>query len=1759
MIRLIYSFSELQTHASLDMDVTENSTDSSDRQQRSEALSEKVERSFEEDGHLNHYACVETPTEMAKTSPESISYDETGHHSIDRSRGYHIKPPNQLIKQGPSGYFISKVTSESKTTQPPPSRGIGKVFVLPKQPVPRPVYVNDRFSPQNQPMIRASAQTAGVMPFVPQTVNRFILKPFPIATSKHITKNNVTKEYKNCQDNLQTTKRPDTRTKDSEICCSETTSLEFAHTAQNEHLPVNSPYQDNKMNLEAHSVSNTHQNRYQSKNVSPQYYRDIRQSFSSSIENKASEILGDAITYNVTHSSQDPGVDISADICASKEDASIIADETVSKSNFASADQTDQKAYVSDDHLKQPECGTTSRGNAASPSKSKDVTETKTPVKKKRSRKPRVYFSPSGNHIPETSENGRVSKGPRKRKLAENTLDKQYFGALKRTFAKRTKPLPPNTGLDLTEEISPNDIETITSRQCQDSDYRLKQKAILTAGSAGASSEQFRSNPLLEKLDPNDIERHQSLAIFSKRYQIQNSNPVQSYKLSFAGSLGQVHRKEADELSRMGTEGKDITSRRAFQTSPSDNKEILSSENCEGLNVQNDSNEESKVEDEGSSLSISTDAKKCYEANEHKALCSNSDLESAKSIALTLPTVVLQRMTGITPSETVQVSRILKHTTFNALLENKESKQEVGDKQDKPNAVLTDASRKVNGQSNPVENEMEKCNIDQFESKKDKNSKATDKVLQKDKVEKVNKQKRTEIMRDEELLHKLLFSDEHLTCSNINEESSMNKDPNSGFKPELSQSSGQCKPTSHNSNKTVSTSLASLSNLNVSQTMYLAQPIPVFYSTNGRLVPGPMPTISDTYQYKLTNGSAVDTTMPATSNLQSGVSPSHLSKDTDNGIAGSSKDSLKVRRNMDFPVKDPTGILTPVSNIKETNEKVESLNTKRKEPSEKIESVGTKSKTVAELLREKRSDKCKGKGLICLPELEFISPVSTFLRRDTNIPNRDENRVASNESTREDNQNNIMMIADKDNLGKNSATKLSDKTGAASKPFSGSPGKPVSDHLYSSPSWNKQMPFKSPIRSASYSPLSAIAGMEHRYSRSLSSLEAPRTLSSESTKPISLIGNNGSKNVPTSPHAPLKIVLPAPKSSLPSPKSQSASMSSTTTTNIPVTVQTFQGVTTQSEHYDPAISNAKPTEATRDTTTHHSGMQAQANQSFAVRIGDKMYIIRPALQVESPKVTSTETLKLDDSIPTSKPETKSTPKATKSTKTSKKRKSATANLEKQSKPGQSPTHEKVMKKKIKKLLKKDKTQFEELIQSLGLEHNKDKKKKPRRKPSHKITYSCTPSPAQSSHDTRESHSHVKEEAITPDTRNASGTDTNSPIKGTSSSKQRSKATKVMEKKAVILQIFKSSNQGSKFFMHTAKVLFTTGQGGDYHRWYNHSDYPCTLHLRNYDTIHQIDAESLRSGFYLISEMDKNILKSRLDESSSVTAVLSLYPPDMNILPEESMAIAVGKINDVEESEQPIPSENENDTVNKNVENIIRSILKLDTFNDIEQIEDERYGSVKDVTMSPKCHSSKFYTPEMFECFTQNRRSDMKGSPAVKISSIDSNPKSVSAKSSFEDIEESDVTVSTKAHELKLKQNELYQECSKLRETIHTGTGLFQAAGLACNLDTLDELSTTSSREDDLPSVSQDSLEFNGGETRNDASGRQPTESNDTDFEPEDNLKAAEDQSSTSGFDKNVNCCVQKKRRSRRAGWSRRPRVVKKTETEFKRCTRSFKL
>ena len=1721
------------------MDANESSKDSPDSQGNGESQPESTGKSVEEGGP----ASDETPTEDIKAAIESRSSEDTERHSTDKYQTFYIKPPTLANKQSSNGYFISKVTPEHKSTPPPPSRSIGKVFVLPKRPVSGPVNEHYRSSLHNQSSSSVqAAQTpanTGQMSMVPQTVNRFIIKPFPVSSGKH-----TAEESKYCQDSSKPSKTHGNGTKELKTCFAIDSSKSSRSNAQIKPFPINSSNPVKPIYPADSSLASTHQIRYKSTKDGQQCYRDIRQSFSSSVNTQAVKGLDESTTWRITLPKQNYATETADDKCASKTYTSTTPAESES---ILKSDETETEQGFSDKPAKQSDCEKRTVENCVDLLKSNDQKQTKTPVKKKRNRKPKVYFSPSGNHISEPSDNRLAPKGSRKRKLAENTLDKQYFGALKRSFAKRTKPLSPNTGLDMKDKDSPNNIEISTSRispsKCQDSDYKLKQKAVLAAStSSSLSMEKLRGNPLLETLDLNDTERKESLAIFNKQYQIQNSNPTQAYKLSIASSLGHTQIKEVKEQLKTNNE-ENAPSKKGFQTFLLDKKE-QTNVSLDGIKVLNDLSVENSFGDEKNPLNNSVDAKICYESDEYKSTYSAPDSGSVKSITPTLPSVVLQRMKGIKPTETVQVSQILKRSTFITPSENKESKQNGGVKPDMPLENI-DLSK-------PVEGEWDKCTSD--DSKNNTDAKATAYMPTRDNSIQANRKNKTETNRDEGLLHKLLFSDEQQpVCSEENVKPSGGK--GHGSQSDLHQSSSQCGPESHNSDNPSSTSLPSVSNMNMSQTIYLAQPIPVFYSTKERLIPGPMPIISDAYQFKLSRNSTVNTKTHVAMNTQSVVSQANLGKNVDNGAASSSK-SAQVQMVTNFPVKDPTGILTPVSKTsKKTAEKVRPVSNKRKEPNESRECNSSRNKTVAELLKEKRSDQCKEKTLVGQPKLEFASPASALLGRDNNNPETNEGRAETNESLKEENQ--TIKVVDEEK-GETSATKLCHESSVSVTTLPASPGKLVSDHLYSSPSWNdnKLTPLKPPFRSASYSPLAAIAGMEHRYSRSVSPMGPTRTLSSEITRPTSLIGNNTGKCAPTSPLVPLKIVLPSPKSSLSLTKSQSANMSSASTINLPVTVQTLPGMSTQSKDSGSVQQNVNTTVKPNVDTTRHSGIQGQTNQSFAVRIGDKMYIIKPALPVQSPQINSPKTIiQLDHSSATSKPETHSTPKAVKA-KTSRKRKSAAAaNLEKQPKSSQTPTHQKAMKKKIKKLLKKDKTQFEELIQSLGLEHNKDKRKKPKRKPSHKITYSCTPSPAHSHHDTNESPFPIKEEFVTPEA--TPGPDT--PILEASTSKIRTKALKVVDKKAIILQIFKSSTEGSKFYMHTAKLRFTSGRDGDYRRWYNHSDYPCKLHLRHSDIIHQIDVETLRSGFYLVSEMDKNILKSKSTESHSVSAVLSLYPPDMNILPEGSMAIAVGKINDIDESEQPVPNENETDTVNKNVENIIKSILELDDLNDIEQIEDERYASVKDVSMSPKCHSSKFYTPDMFECFTQKRRTDMRGSCGVKISNIDSNLRSVSAKSSFEDIEESDVTVSTKAHELKMKQNELYQECSKLREKIQTGSGLLQDTGFAFSLDTLDELPTGSSRDDDMPTDPQDDPTFNGVETMNNDAVNQLKELNGAESEikaicsPD---KDQEDQTGTSEFDKNVNCCVQRKRRGRGAGWSRRPRAAKKSEVDIKRCTRS---
>ena len=1747
----------------LNMDQSSKFSDSSDAKDRPPRNAERSSGEYEP---LESPAVDETPTEdVEETAHENSTRagTESNSDNDNQYRGYHIKPPSTANKQGCSGYYISKVTSEIKTAQPAPSKSIGKVFVLPKQTMPIPVYENARSSLQSQPGTLAPVQAAHMhinidqMSIVPQTVNRFIWKPFSPFTSTNTTGTNVNKLYNQFRESLHTIKAPKPTgsevSSNSEITSHET-SLTAAVNDKNKHEFVNS-YPNNQNRSEASSVTKAHENRDQFTKISPQCYRDIRQSLSRFIYNPADKDLSDSETaWQAASSSQNIRVDLSTDKSETcKIDARTISGKKLSETDLASTDHINQLDCVSDYSSKQPDCGTDREKNEVNLVVNNEHEEIKTPVKAKRSRKPKVYFSPSGNHIPGAFGNVRVSKGPRKRKLAENTLNKQYFGALQRTFAKRTKPLSPKMDSDMNEETTSNDIEASTSRisqnKYQESDYKLKQKAVLNASSATASAETVNSHHLLKKLDPSDLERQKSLAVFSKRYQMQESKPVQSYKISFASSLGQVHKKQIDERERTNIEGQEISTKRASQTSLSENKE-LTSESCEEFKVPNDSTKANEVADERSSMTRLTDVKKCHEPTENNASCSNSDLDPAKSISSTLPTVVLQKMTGITPIETVQVSQILKQTPFTVPPENKQSSKEFQENIDKQmenqniqsTTEIKEKSRKDNDYIKSVGNEEGKSKI--VKTKKYITAKVAKKLPQRNDMVQEIEQSTTEKARDKGILHKLLFSDEQTMCPKEKcSEIKVDKCTDPDHKTDTSQTSGQCrKSIMTNSNETDgatvtnSTNLASLSNMNTSQTLNLTQPIPVFYSTKGRLVPGPMPIISDTSQYTVAKGLAGNTMLPAVNSMQPCVGRYPEGKEGDNRVSSSDISQFKVM-STNIPVKDPTGILTPVP--------------KEIEPVEKRKSVSSKGKTVADLLKERRSDQYKDKDLVGQPNLNFVSPVSTFLRRENKVSDRDDSRASANELTKKDNQQN--STADKGSLRMSPATTFTVKTDASSERFSRTPEKPVSDHLYST-SWHQQTPLKPPFRSASYSPLPAIAGMEHEYSRSLSS-DFARRLSSEVMKPTDLIENNATKYVPTSPHVPLKIVLP-------SLQSQRASVSSVPTINLPVTVKTLPELSTQqSDGNAPSHGNAKSTEMTKVDTTRHSGIQSQANQSFAVRIGDKMYIIRPAFQVEPAKINAIETSLSDDRIAFAKPETKPAPKVAKTPKTSKKRKSP-ANLEKQFKPHQPTTHQKDMKKKIKKLMKKNKTPIEELIQSLGLEHNKEKRKKLRRKPSHKITYSSTPSPAHSTHDTSESPLPVKQEPVTPDVGNVSGADTNATTPEVCSLKPRTKATRVVEKRATILQIFKSASQSSKFYMHTAKLCFTTGGSAAYHRWYHHSDYPCTLHLRNSDTIYQIDVESLRSGFYLVSEMDKNLLKSDLPEKATVSALLSLYPPDMNILPEESLAIAVGKINDYDETEQPIPSDNENDTVNKNVDNIIRSILKLDTFKDIEHIEDERYGSVKDVTMSPKCHSRKFYAPEMFDCFTQNRRSGVKNSPAMKISSTD---KSVSGKSSLEDIQESEVTVSTKAHELKIKQNELYQECSKLRDKIQTGKGLLLATSIARNLGSCDELGAETSRDDenvsDFESVSSDSQSVLAyklpGATQNNVRGRNPRETNDEYFEDKLNANAGVDQQTEPGFDRNVNCCVERRKRSRKVGWSKRSRVINKGAPEFHRCTRSF--
>lgn len=1632
-----------------------------------------------------------------------------------RDRGYHIKPPvNIKCKEPAGGYFISKVTSEIKTVQSQQSSSFGKVMQLPSQPAPRITFDHNKSE-------RVVPVNNGQISMIPQPCNRFILRPsilsFPSTTLPGYIPsplNNTIKTYRNISESVQTNSlnaEPVRQTASSgEISGSNSSEniqqallttgvncLPLNKEIINVSLPVKEAcprtmavYQQDK------TLSKVNEDKEQDSKISQQYYRDIRPSVSNIVSISLS--LNNTQTENtiIATTSNESGEKVKK----------IIADELKNEQNETEKPAEGDRGIWQHDFLagqlrthehKEPENSFSEAGIGEVQARiisdsviNIEIKNKKTPAKQKRSRKPKLPFSPSGNDLSEIindfSENPQKIKGAKKRKRVEETLDKQYFGALHRTFAKKAKNLTSDFNNEMlggtcSGNINENEqqIEShAVQSPFQDSDYKLKQKMFSNKSKTTPATEDLNSHHLLQKIDPNDPERKKSLAVFSKKHCIQEGETVPAYKLSFATSRDSAKRKQGkNPIEIVDPSSQEKTICKQLGASEVEANQILiepvsqTPEKMFGEDINDKEGESSHDKPFMNDYQLN-EGKKSFTANENlkgddselkqvnksnkNKLSSQTNIVPAYLVPSNSPTVLLQRISGIKPTESVQVGQSLQPTDIlgnrkiqtdihvnkiddlnKEISENPKIKtpSKLKQKTKNPDAiskkrliaegdtvprviVLPESSGKDNNNKQTQEHEQSKTT-----SRENHFRPFSSEINMKSVVEKPQEQ--------DGVLHKNLLNNKHK--EGTDKQSFVNKtnhNDDTARQPHLTKSSihDNCLCEEQNN----PTNGANAKEMHICQDSKFTQPIPVFYSDKGRLVPGPMPITAETYKYLLTRGSVVNTMLPTSNKVQECAG--HPQKETGRIICS----NVNTVKTVDTcTVNDPTGILTAIS--------------KNHGTVNKSCSFSSKGKTVADLLKERRSEQLKEST--AKSNTETKSSASKFLNAESSSRSKETDASICFKSVRDKNKH----IESLDNLKYCSSSSFDVEQGHSLERVSCTSVNPVNEHFYSN---NLPMQPKFKQTAPADSPLLSLSDSEHQYSRPASPSIFPGRQSFGAMKSISLTENDARKELASSTFIPLKVILPSPKTQ---------GINESETMKPPVRVQKVPGVDAQS----PFPANSKPSDLYRLDSHCMTGKPTQANQSFAVRIGDKMYIIRPVVPVEHINTPTSESVQLSymSTIPTAKPTPHSaTPSCFK------KRKSPASNS-KATKAHQQLTHQKDMKKKLKKILKKNKTPFEELIQSLELEHTKGKKKRIRGTPARMISYSCTPSPVASLHNKINSKVAKREEAVISELHNVPEAENISESPDNSRLKQNLRVGKVSSKKATILQIFKVANKNSKFYMHTAKINFTTGATSTYHRWYQHSDYPCTLHLRNSDMIYQIDVESLRSGFYLVSEMDKNLFTRKFRDTATVAAVLSLYPPDINILPDQSLSIAVGKISESDYSEQPIPSESESDNINRNIDNIVRSILNFDTFKDIEHIEDMRYGSVKDVTMSPKCHSSRFYTPELFECFTDDRKSGIKTSATVKGGNSGNNLKPIHVKDGLEEMQEFEVSVSNKARELKIKQSELYQECSKLRDKIQIGKGLLFTPNLSRGLDSFDELGTEASQDDEcsaeLESISTD--------------------------------------------------------------------------------------
>ncbi|XP_053405402.1 uncharacterized protein LOC123523005 isoform X2 [Mercenaria mercenaria] len=249
-----------------------------------------------------------------------------------------------------------------------------------------------------------------------------------------------------------------------------------------------------------------------------------------------------------------------------------------------------------------------------------------------------------------------------------------------------------------------------------------------------------------------------------------------------------------------------------------------------------------------------------------------------------------------------------------------------------------------------------------------------------------------------------------------------------------------------------------------------------------------------------------------------------------------------------------------------------------------------------------------------------------------------------------------------------------------------------------------------------------------------------------------------------------------------------------------------------------------------------------------------------------------------------------------------------------------------------------------------------------------------------------------------------------------SREQKSKVFSNPTNMANVVQISKHEDGSVNYSIQQMQVLYRKPGSTKFQRSFRHLGFSCRLQFSADGIIEKIYIESLQRGLYLLENVNGN--KAKLTKKRKLNTSLVPYPPHIATIPSGSLCIAVGDIYPEEQKSQYIF-----ETESKDIHSIIDRFLRPCAMQNMHDFIDKRYSSITDQSMSPRCSSPMFYSEEMrdaFDFFEGSFDCSSKGLPVAKRS-----------ETSFakHDIQ---TRFSERAMALKIKQNELFESCRKLK-------------------------------------------------------------------------------------------------------------------------------